>query len=60
MLKKIVIVIVIHDYIYFGNVINYDYDYLAFLTNVIEYDYSKKFDNYNIRIIECDYSISAL
>ena len=35
-----------HDYDYFGNVIEYNYDYLAFLINVIEYRYSKFVDDY--------------
>ena len=44
-----------HDYDYYDNVIGYNYfgsvtehDYLAFLTNIIQfkYDYSKVVDNY--------------
>ena len=27
------------DYDYFGNVIDYDYDYIDFSSNVIDYDY---------------------
>ena len=27
------------DYDYFGNVIDYDYDYIEFSSNVIDYDY---------------------
>jgi len=50
-----------HDYGYFCNVIEYDYDYLALLTNVrkYEYDYSKKLPTFTM-IIEYYCFISDL
>ena len=42
-----------HEYSYFGNVIEYEYDYLVFKTNVIEYNKSDS------TITEYDYTISV-
>ena len=43
-----------HEYDYFDNVTEYEYDYLAFWTNVIEYGNSES----RSTIIEYDYYIS--
>ena len=39
------------EYDYFGNVIEYENDYLAFWTNVLEYEYDYYEYKYRVRLL---------
>ena len=51
------------DYDYFGNVIDYDYDYIDFSSNVIDYDYDYVIVIVimsTITITDCNYPMSGV
>ena len=47
------------NYDYFGNVIDYDYDYIDFSSNVIDYDYVIVIVMSRITITDCNYTMSG-